>query len=158
MRSAVVIFFIILFTSCSNKKNEVKPIDVAAEQATLLDVDRDFSDRSVAKGLKNAFIEFIDSNGVLLRPNAVPIIGAEAIDYLIQQNDTAYKLNWEPQHAFVSKSADLGYTYGLYALHPNAQDTVIYGTYVSIWKKQKDGSWKFVLQSGNEGAEEAIKN
>jgi len=28
-------------------------------------------------------------------------------------------------------------------------DTVIYGVYVSIWKKQKDGSWKYILDGGN---------
>jgi ketosteroid isomerase-like protein len=31
------------------------------------------------------------------------------------------------------------------------KDTIIYGTYISIWKKQSDGNWKFVLDSGNEG-------
>ncbi|RYY71468.1 MAG: hypothetical protein EOO13_03015 [Chitinophagaceae bacterium] len=113
--------------------------------------DQAFSDLSLAKGMKHAFIEYIDSNGVLLRPGHLPIVGANAIDFLIQQNDTDYTLNWQPQHAFVSQSADLGYTYGVYALEPKNLDTVLYGTYVSIWKKQDDGKWKFVLDTGNEG-------
>jgi ketosteroid isomerase-like protein len=25
------------------------------------------------------------------------------------------------------------------------------GTYVTIWRKQKDGKWKFVLDTGNQG-------
>jgi ketosteroid isomerase-like protein len=32
-------------------------------------------------------------------------------------------------------------------------DTFFAGTYVSIWKKQPDGKWKFILDSGNEGIE-----
>lgn len=108
---------------------------------------------SIEKGMKAAFIEFIDSNGVLLKPNQLPIVGADAIDYLIAQEDTGYTLNWQPHHAFVSQSADLGYTYGVYALHPNNVDTVLYGTYVSIWKKQANGAWKFVLDSGNDGVD-----
>jgi ketosteroid isomerase-like protein len=50
----------------------------------------------------------------------------------------------------VAAAADMAYTYGVYALHPKEIDTVLYGTYVSIWKKQSDGAWKFVLEAGNE--------
>jgi ketosteroid isomerase-like protein len=140
--------------SCLPKRNQSKALDMVAEKEALMQADEKFSDLSMKKGMKNAFIEYMDGDGVLLRPNKLPIIGAQAIDYLIQQNDTAYKLHWKPQEAFVSKSADLGYTYGVYALQPNTQDTIIYGTYVSIWKKQDDGSWKFVLDTGNEGTDD----
>ena len=101
--------------------------------------------------MKNAFIEYIDSNGVLLKPGRMPIIGASAIDYLIQLNDTGYTLTWEPNNGDISSSGDMGYTFGIYALKPNISDTTIYGTYISIWKKEKNGKWKFVLDSGNEG-------
>jgi hypothetical protein len=81
----------------------------------------------------------------------LPIAGANAIDFLIQQNDTSYTLTWQPHNAVVSLAADFGYTYGIYSLQPKTIDTILYGTYVNIWKKQSDGSWKFVLDSGNEG-------
>lgn len=120
----------------------------------MMDADRAFSKLSVEKGMKNAFLEYIDSNGVILRPNHYPIIGADAIDYLIQQNDSSYTLQWEPESGTIAKSGELGYTYGLYKLQPKGKDTAIVGTYVSIWKKQADGSWKFVLDSGNDGLAE----
>lgn len=140
--------------SCNMKKKDVPSVDIFAEQQALMNADISFSNKSMAEGMKQAYLEYIDSNGVLLRPGHMPIIGADAIDYLIQFNDTSYKLNWKPAHAEVSRSADLGYTYGLYALHPTNQDTTLYGTYVNIWKKQQDGSWKFVLGSANEGVDE----
>jgi ketosteroid isomerase-like protein len=144
-------FIILIFLfSCTAKKRE-EVIDMSSEKAKLIQADKAFSDLSEKEGMKNAFLEYIDSNGVLLKADHMPIVGASAIDYLIQVSDTAFTLNWQPQHAFVSKSADLGYTYGIYALHSNTRDTVLYGTYVSIWKKQADGKWKFVLDSGNEG-------
>jgi len=121
------------------------------EKIALMKTDQAFSDMSMAKGMKAAFIEYIDSNGVLLRSGHLPIIGASAIDFLIQQNDTSYNMSWQPQNAFVSQSADMGYTYGIYAVRPTMMDTILYGTYVSIWRKQADGKWKFVLDSGNEG-------
>jgi ketosteroid isomerase-like protein len=150
MKITMPFILLIFFFSCTVKKRE-DAIDMRSEKAKLIQADKAFSDLSEKEGMKNAFLEYIDSNGVLLKADHMPIIGAGAIDYLIQVSDTAFTLNWQPQHAFVSKSADLGYTYGIYALHSNTRDTVLYGTYVSIWKKQADGKWKFVLDSGNEG-------
>ena len=141
---------VLLFTACiffPDKKNELGP----DEKQRMMDADRAFSKLSVEKGMKHAFLEYIDSNGVLLKPNQFPIVGADAIDFLIQENDSTYSLQWEPKNGAIAKSGELGYTYGLYALKPHDKDTAFYGTYVSIWKKQQDGSWKFVLDSGNEG-------
>lgn len=115
----------------------------------MMKTDREFSDLSRQKGMKHAFIEYIDNEGTLLRPDHLPIVGADAIDFLSQVNDSSFTLTWAPKAAHVSKSGDLGYTYGVYNL--NLPDTILKGTYVSIWKKQKDGKWKFVLDTGNEG-------
>ena len=143
------IFLLTTAASCSTKKKPV-PNNIN-EKIKLLQTDKSFSDMSIEKGMKAAFIEYIDSNGVLLKPNKLPIVGASAIDYLIAREDTGYTLNWQPHQAFVSQSADLGFTYGVYALHPKNIDTVLYGTYVSVWKKQDNGTWKFVVNSGNDG-------
>jgi ketosteroid isomerase-like protein len=121
------------------------------DKIKMMEADRSFSKSSEQKGMKNAFLDYIDSNGVLLRNNHLPLLGANAIDYLIQQNDTGYTLKWEPQSGMIAASGELGYTYGIYVLRPSTKDTLLYGTYVSIWKKQEDGSWKFILDSGNEG-------
>jgi ketosteroid isomerase-like protein len=150
-----ILFFLLLsaLSSCNlfNKKNNTAGF---AEKQQMMDADRAFSKLSVEKGMKNAFLEYIDSNGVLLRPNQYPIIGADAIDFLIQQNDSSYTLQWEPKNGAIAKSGELGYTYGLYKLQPKGKDTAIFGTYISIWKKQADGSWKFELDSGNDGLAE----
>ncbi len=147
-------FFLIIgiaFFSCNIFPNRKPDVEGLNEKMKLMDADRAFSNLSKAKGMKNAFLEYIDSNGVLLKPNHLPIAGADAIDYLIQINDSAYTLEWEPKMGVVAASGELGYTYGVYALKPAKTDTTLYGTYISIWKKQLDGKWKFVLDSGNEG-------
>lgn len=151
MKKALFSWIIIFsFYSCNffPKKQVVAGPD---EKFKMMEADKAFSRLSLEKGMKHAFLEYIDSNGVLLKPNQFPIVGADAIDYLIQENDSSYTLQWEPKSGSVALSGELGYTYGLYALKPKGKDTAFYGTYVSIWKKQSDGSWKFVLDSGNEG-------
>jgi ketosteroid isomerase-like protein len=140
----------LLFTSCDLKPDQENKADAFAKME-MMEADRKFSRMSAEKGMKAAFIEYIDSNGVLLRPGHLPIAGADAVDFLIQQNDAEYTMSWEPSNGYIAKSGELGYTYGVYALRPSVKDTVIYGTYVSIWKKEKGGTWKFVLDSGNEG-------
>src|SRR5688572_17412455 len=123
---------VILFFLWGCKEEKQTGINLNAEKIKLMETDRAFSKLSVENGMKAAFIEYIDSNGVLLKPGHSPIVGANAIDYLIQQNDTSYTLRWQPHNGFVSSSADFGYTYGIYALESKVADTVLYGTYVSI--------------------------
>jgi len=146
----------VFFVSCNFFTKEKEVTTDPMDKLNMMEADRAFSKMSEEKGMKAAFLEYIDSNGVLLKPNRLPIVGADAIDYLIQQSDTGYTLKWEPRTGAVAHSGELGYTYGIYALTPNHQDTVIYGTYVSIWKKEVSGKWKYVLDSGNEGIGEVI--
>lgn len=144
-------FTAVLFVqSCSSAKKD-RETDPSKAKGLLLQTDMNFSALSAEKGMKNAFLEYIDSNGVLLRPGILPIAGADAVDYLIAQNDTGYIMTWQPKDAAVAISGEMGYTFGTYELRPKTKDTVLSGTYVSIWKKQSDGKWKFVLESGNEG-------
>ncbi len=149
-RFLLTITAILILTSCIFRREQETKADAFAK-IEMMDADRRFSKMSAEKGMKAAFIEYLDSNGVLLRPGRLPIAGADAVDFLIQQNDTDYTMTWEPRSGVIAKSGELGYTYGIYAIRPSAKDTVIYGTYVSIWKKEKGGTWKYVLDSGNEG-------
>jgi len=148
------IFLMTVLAACKDRQKNDHNSDAFAKME-LMNTDREFSKMSAEKGMKTAFIEYLDSNGVLLRPNHLPIAGADAIDFLIQQNDTDFTLTWEPSNGAIARSGELGYTYGVYALRPSVKDTVIYGTYVSIWKKEQNGTWKYVLDSGNEGIGDA---
>lgn len=144
-------FFILVslfFISCRPKIKVEKNIS----PDEVIKADEAFSDLSKQAGMKKAFIEYIDNEGILLRPNHPPIVGADAIDFLSELADSSYTLTWQPGGGEIAESGDMGFTYGMYNLE--IKDTVFKGTYVSIWKKQKDGKWKFVLDSGNEGVGE----
>ena len=140
----------LFFQSCQDKKVESAIVPADAVKI-LLETDKAFSRLSEQVGMKAAYIDYIDSNGVILKPGQLPVVGANAIDYLIQQNDTAFSLTRQPQSAVVAASGELGYTYGIFSYRLKTNDSTQYGTYVSIWKKQSDGTWKFVLDSGNDG-------
>ncbi len=149
-------FALFIMVGCEIKSsNEEKTVSPAAEQINLLAADRAFSEMSEKEGMKAAYLEYSDSNIVLLRPNVMPITGADAIEHLITIDDSGYTFNWEPQRAQVSAMGDMGFTYGVYGLHPKDMDTSFYGTYVNVWKKQANGKWKLAVNSGNEGIEPA---
>ena len=142
-------FLLISLNACFPKQ---KPKSYKIDQKdSMIGADIAFSKMSEEKGLKSAFMEFIDSNGVLQRPNTLPLKGGDAIDFISQSDDTTNVMTWQPEGASISESGDLGYTYGVYSLKSKKTDLVLKGTYVSIWKKQPNGKWKFELNTGNEG-------
>jgi ketosteroid isomerase-like protein len=138
-----ILFGILCFlAACAATKQTGASADV------LLQADIEFSNLSKAQGVKAAFLHYMDDSAVLLKPDAYPIIGSAAKQYYENQSGDI-NLTWSPQAAFLSKSGELGYTYGIWSLA--STDTTLQGTYVTIWKKGKDGRWKFVLDTGNSG-------
>ena len=147
-----VMFFLMICIGISCSGNQHNPAEEkAAKCLELMAVDRGFSEMSKNEGMKAAYIEYIDSNAVMLRPNHLPFVGANAIDFLVEQDDADYVITWEPRHAELAASGELGVTYGVYMLHPKTMDTSLYGTYTNVWKKQNDGKWKLFLNTSNEG-------
>ncbi len=130
-------------------KEAPKPVVKETSVNEIINADLAFADMSKQAGMKNAFIDYMDNEGILLRPDHLPVKGADAIDFLSQVNDTSYTVSWVPEGAQISKSGDLGFTYGIYTL--KGQVTTLKGTYVNVWKKQADGKWKFVMNTSNEG-------
>jgi ketosteroid isomerase-like protein len=146
--SLLFIAFLVIVASFFSCDLKTENINKRASADEILNADKAFSDMSRQLGMKKAFLEYIDDEGILLRPNHKPIVGADAIDFLSLVNDTAYTLTWKPSAAQIAKSGELGFSYGIYEL--KTKDTTLNGTYVSIWKKERNGSWKFILDSGNE--------
>lgn len=56
-------------------------------------------------------------------------------------------LQWDADFVDVSKSGELAYTYGKYtftAIDSTGKTIDDKGIFHTVWKKQKDGKWKFV--------------
>ena len=146
-------FLLLMGILFSCKEKEKRPQEEKAlKSVELLAIDREFSEMSKKEGMKAAYLQYLDdSNSVLLRADHLPILAANAIDYIIQQNDHTFTLSWDPHHAEIAESGELGYTYGIYLIRPKAIDTTIYGTYTNFWKKNALGKWKLMMNSYNQG-------
>jgi ketosteroid isomerase-like protein len=113
----------------------------------LMETDRQFSHMSLEQGMVKAFIHYADEQVVKLRDNDFPTWNrTELIASFSQINDSNLFLTWEPLKAEVAQSNDFGYTMGNWTL-TTKQDTT-YGNYVSIWRKDTNATWKYVLDTG----------
>ena len=68
--------------------------------------------------------------------------------------DRTLFLKWYPTDVEISSSGDLGYSIGEYeriGKDASGNPATVTGNYVSIWRKQRDGRWKIVLDIGTPG-------
>ncbi len=142
----IIIGSAILFSACSSPKSDVNEI---------LNVDKEFSAMCMEKGMSEAFMKFAADDVVKMRPQEYPIMNRQDLQKMFDEHksDGDLKFNWEPIKADIAASGDLGYTFGNWKIFVKGDgvmnDTTIYGNYISIWKKQKDGTWKYELDGGN---------
>jgi ketosteroid isomerase-like protein len=146
MRSILTLALLLLMESCNNEL-------ISKYEKEVKDTDIEFSNFSIEQGANAAFLKFAADDVVLLKPNMLPIVGHLKLEeYFNGKTDTAYTLKWKPSFAKVSKSGDLGYTYGVWELFPKSEPVNIRkGTYLTIWERQANGEWRFVLDTGNQG-------
>jgi ketosteroid isomerase-like protein len=126
-----------------------------AERAALLAADEAFSRESAEKGAGQAFFDFAASEVTMLPGGAKPLSGRENVRRLMADLGPG-ALTWKPVAAEASCGADLGYTWGKAEVHltgPDGQPTTRYTKYVTVWKKQADGAWRFVVDIGNASPE-----
>ena len=123
-----------------------------ATAETLKQLEAEFMKTAADRGSQGYMSYYADDSVEV--PNGAPLIQGKAeiakgMGFLDDKNN---RLIWTPVGADISASADLGYTYGTFEFHSKNKEgkpTVDYGKYTSIWKLQKDGSWRVVLDMGN---------
>jgi ketosteroid isomerase-like protein len=123
--------------------------DSQNDASVLIATDKSFSRMSVEKGLNAAFICYAADSVVKMREGKFPVLGkTEMAALYMARPDSGMILKWTPVKADIGQSDDLGYTFGEWELYIKTTDTTMYGNYISIWKKQADGTWKYVLDAG----------
>jgi ketosteroid isomerase-like protein len=134
----------------------VRATEAGLAEATraMVESEQKFYQTGQEKGTRAAFLEFLADDGIVFRPG--PLNGKEAWG---KRPESGLDLIWEPTFAAIARSGDFGYTTGPARWRANKKDEKFlgYGQFVSIWKKQKDGSWKVALDCGIENPEPAGK-
>jgi ketosteroid isomerase-like protein len=98
-----------------------------------------------------AFADWFAEDGVALNNGQTPMIGRVAIMKGANWDPKVYQLTWTPTDAQMGPSGDMGYTWGHFEGHSKdaaGNPVTTSGRYMTIWRKQADGSWKVVLDAG----------
>ena len=135
---------IVLLTGCQGSmENDHK----ARAKEEILKAEKAFEAMVREKGIREAFLFYADTNAAILRGEEL-IAGKDAIrDWYNSRPATNMQLSWSPDYVDASAAGDMGYTYGRYTF--TVSDSAGFsregkGVFHTVWKRQKDGSWKFV--------------
>ncbi|PWK28986.1 uncharacterized protein DUF4440 [Arcicella aurantiaca] len=121
----------------------------------VIKTEKAFAQTSIDKGTKKAFGEFLSKESIVFNKN-MPVDG---LDYW-QKNDFKGVITWQPTLAEISGSMDLAYTVGNWQFHTElaTDKPVTFGSFITLWKKQTDNSWKVALDAGISHPETIAEN
>ncbi len=139
-----IVASILLLVSCSQNLNPDSD-QIETWKQEIIEAEKAFADLAKTEGIHTAFVTFAADDAALMRGNQL-IKNKTGIDSFYQGNDIK-TLTWVPEFIDVAASGDLAYTYGPFtftAIDSSGNKSENKGIFHTVWKRQTDGSWKFV--------------
>jgi len=113
----------------------------------VVKTEEDFEKMVAEKGIAEAFYYYADSN-VVINANDSLIYGRKGVfNYYNKPIFKTAILKWHPDFVEVASNGDLAYTYGKYQYENTnsmGKKVTAKGIFHTVWKKQVDGTWRFV--------------
>src|SRR6185312_12816827 len=110
---------------------------------TVIDAEYAFAASAKPLGVRGAFLKFLANDSIICSP--APVNGVASTAAGEPNKDT---LEWYPTYSQTAASADLGYTTGPWTYRSADGKGEAHGTFLSVWRKQPDDTWKVVLDCG----------
>lgn len=126
------------------------PRGVDAARA-MADADRAFARFSTdSGGPAGAFARWVAADGMMLGARPVPPRGPEQVGKAFAGFPVGGEFTWGPIDALsqASRDGDLGFTIGEARMAPTPAD-VSYSKYLTIWRRERDGSYRFIFDIGS---------
>ncbi len=140
-----IILLVMVFCSCQQGDDGDKKEQAKKE---IAQAEKEFETMAAEEGIAAAFSYFADSTAVMKGNNDSLIHGKDGIGNLFSaKRFKTATVKWSPDFIDAAASGDLGYTYGKYLWQSKDSTGKINenrGVFHTVWKKQKDGSWRFV--------------
>lgn len=153
MKKALFASILFLFlASCGNHK-----INQQAESEKIMILSREWSRAAGTDSLEKVLSYWAD-DAVCMFPGMGPVKGRESIREMLKAT-SGIEVSWEPREAHVSSDGDMAYVFAQnYFKAPDSTGNIItsFNKSLEIWKRQKDGSWKCVVDMYN--ADPTIKS
>jgi ketosteroid isomerase-like protein len=114
--------------------------------------DVEFSKQATVLGTGEAFRRFAAEDAQVFSAPGEFISGPDAIMRSFAPAASGNSLVWHPVAGEVSRAGDLGFTVGNAVFTGHREDggaQVGYSKYLTVWRKQHDGSWRYVVDGGS---------
>jgi uncharacterized protein (TIGR02246 family) len=126
---------------------------LGAEVQSIRELERRAREAAEAKDL-DRYVSFYAADAVLFWPGRPMVRGRAAIREFMQAllSMPAFSLSFETVEVHVSRAGDLAYSYGtnrVSLVGPNGKRVTDRGKYLTVYRKQADGTWKVVADIGN---------
>lgn len=135
---------LVLLAACSPAEQGVTK-EEAIQQ--IKDVEQAFNDLLAKEGRAVAFAHFAAPDGGIHR-NGKMIIGKDSIfAFYDEKTSVNVKLTWKPERIDISEDFTLASTWGPFEYsgeRANGETFASTGLFHTVWKRQQDGSWKYV--------------
>jgi len=153
-KTAVLALLVVTVVVLARWSASSAPRSQVAAAEKLKQTEAEFLQAALDRG-SAGYMSYYADDAAELPNGADAIVGkaniAKTMAFLDDKNN---RLTWAPVGADVSSSNDLGYTWGNYEFRSLDRDGVTRverGKYITVWKKQPDGSWKVAVDMGNLG-------
>jgi len=139
-----ILIILLATTSLSSQSSEALPQSLTQ----MIDAEKAFAARALVVGWKQAFLEYFAFDAVGFDQGQAGL----AREQLTKAPDPPpdLQLIWEPRFGDIAGSGDLGYLTGPVRNVRASRDggKPRYSNYMTVWKRQRDGSFKVVMDAG----------
>jgi ketosteroid isomerase-like protein len=119
--------------------------DRAAAEDAVIKAERDFAADAAVRGVGPSFSTWAAPEGIVLTPNPT---NARAVYGARTNKPGEPVLKWWPLRVGVAASGDLAFDTGPWV----TADGKASGWFLTLWKRQPDGAWRWVLDHGADAA------
>lgn len=129
--------------ACTSSKTDLRKL--ATDE--IIKTDLAMSEMATKDGFFKALLHYAEDSVIFPREGKLPLMNKAEAQEAWGDKPVITAITWKPVRAEVAESGDFGYTFG-FSTYQDA-DTTTYTNYCTIWRKQKDGTWKYVFDGGN---------
>jgi ketosteroid isomerase-like protein len=154
-RVAVPIAFCltILTLSCTQQQEQPASDTRATDEAAIRAAETAWSKVAAAKQT-DATVAYYADDATLLAPNAPMVSDKQSIrkTWTEMFATPGFSISWQGTKVEIARSGDIGYTVGTYQMgmhDPKGNPMTDRGKYVTVWRKQPDGTWKAIVDTFN---------
>ena len=144
MKPISTLLLVLSSIACRQEK-----VDQKTEGEKVMQVSKEWS-QAASTGDVEKTVSYWADDAVVMSAGQPSLSGKQAIREMVQESYKipGFRISWQPQTVKVSESGDMAYLIENSQVSFNdstGKQITMNNKAVSIWRKQKDGSWKNVV-------------